>query len=88
MTKKNNPGKLLRKQIKQWKSHDKKKETPEEKKKRLEKNKKNFMNTLINKPKKRYKYIEKKTKDGKVKVVKTKVKTKKRTMHKVKRVDW
>jgi hypothetical protein len=86
---KNTPKKQLNRQIKQWKSHDKEKETKKEKEKRLAENKRKFMNTLINKPQKtKTKYIEKKTKSGKVKVVKTKVKRKKMTIHKVKRVDW
>jgi hypothetical protein len=68
---------------------EKKPETEKEKKQRLAINKAQFMNRLITKPKKKFKYVssQKVSKDGKVRTVKKKVKVK-NPVTKIKRIDW
>ena len=74
---------------KQRKAMKKKPETEKEKKQRLAINKAQFMNRLITKPKKRFKYVslKKVDKDGKVRTVRKKVKVK-NPIAKIKRIDW
>jgi hypothetical protein len=68
---------------------EKKPETEKEKKRRLAINKAQFMNRLITKPKKKFKYVSSKkvNKDGKVITVRKKVKVK-NPVTKIKRIDW
>ena len=74
---------------KQSKTMEKKPETEKERKKRLGINKAQFMNRLITKPKKKFKYVssQKVDKDGKVRTVRKKVKVK-NPVTKIKRIDW
>ena len=74
---------------KQSKTMEKKPETEKEKKQRLAINKAQFMNRLITKPKKKFKYVssQKVDKDGKVRTVRKKVKVK-NPVTKIKRIDW
>ena len=74
---------------KQRKAMEKKPETEKEKKERLARNRRQFMNRLITKPKKKFKYVytKKLCKDGVVRTVRKKVPVKK-TIAKIKRIDW
>ena len=81
--------KQSRRAAKQRKTMEKKPETEKERKQRLAINKAQFMNRLITKPKKRFKYVslKKVDKDGKVRTVRKKVKVK-NPIAKIKRIDW
>ena len=81
--------KQSRRAAKQRKTMEKKPETEKERKQRLAINKAQFMNRLITKPKKRFKYVslKKVDKDGKVRTVRKKVKVK-NPVAKIKRIDW
>ena len=74
---------------KQHRAMMKKPETEKEKKERLAKNRQQFVNRLITKPKKKFKYVyyKKLCKDGVVRTVSKKVPVKK-TITKIKRIDW
>ena len=74
---------------KQRRAMMKKPETEKEKKERLAKNRQQFVNRLITKPKKKFKYVSSKkvNKDGKVITVRKKVKVK-NPVTKIKRIDW
>ena len=74
---------------KQHRAMMKKPETEKENKERLAKNRQQFVNRLITKPKKKFKYVssQKVSKDGKVRTVKKKVKVK-NPVTKIKRIDW
>ena len=81
--------KQSRRAARQRKAMEKKPETEKEKKRRLAINKAQFMNRLITKPKKKFKYVSSKkvNKDGKVITVRKKVKVK-NPVTKIKRIDW